>query len=68
MYLGLSMEIVLYSGRHSFATRVMKATGDLSLVMRTLGHSSAQTAMIYQHPSLETVRAIVNGTGAEAPR
>jgi integrase len=66
--LGLSKEIVLYSGRHSFATKVMGATGDLSLVMRSLGHTSAQTAMIYQHPSLETVRAIVNGTGAEAPR
>jgi integrase len=66
--LGLSKEIVLYSGRHSFATKVMGATGDLSLVMRVLGHSNAQTAMIYQHPSLETVRAIVNGNGAEAPR
>lgn len=66
--LGLSKEIVLYSGRHSFATKVMGATGDLALVMRTLGHSSAQTAMIYQHPSLETVRAIVNGSGAEASR
>lgn len=59
--LGLSKEIVLYSGRHSFATRVMGATGDLSLVMRALGHSNAQTAMIYQHPSLEIVRSVING-------
>ena len=43
--LGLSKEIVLYSGRHSFATKVLGATGDLSLVMRALGH---------------TVRAVVN--------
>jgi integrase len=57
---GLSKEIVLYSARHSFATKVMGATGDLSLVMRALGHSNAQTAMIYQHPSLETVRALIN--------
>lgn len=57
---GLPKEIVLYSARHSFATKVMGATGDLSLVMRALGHSSAQTAMIYQHPSLETVRSIIN--------
>jgi hypothetical protein len=28
--------------------------------MRALGHTNAQTAMIYQHPSLERVRAIVN--------
>ena len=38
------------------ATKVLAATGDLSLVMRTLGHSNAQTAMIYQHPSMEDVR------------
>jgi site-specific recombinase XerC len=65
--LGLSKEIVLYSGRHSFATKVMKATGDLSLVMRALGHSNAQTAMIYQHPSLETVRSVINDGHEAAP-
>jgi len=57
---GLSKELVLYCARHTFATKVMGATGDLSLVMRALGHSNAQTAMIYQHPSLETVRSVVN--------
>jgi site-specific recombinase XerD len=46
--------------------KVMGATGDLSLVMRALGHSSAQTAMIYQHPSLERVRSVVNEGYAEA--
>jgi hypothetical protein len=44
----------------SLATKIMGATGDLSLVMRALGHTNAQTAMIYQHPSLERVRAVVN--------
>lgn len=57
---GLSKEIVLYSARHTFATKIMGATGNLSLVMRALGHTNAQTAMIYQHPSLETVRTVVN--------
>lgn len=61
---GVSKEIVLYSARHTFATKVMGATGDLSLVMRALGHTNAQTAMIYQHPSLERVRSVVN----ERPR
>jgi integrase len=60
----LSKEIKLYSARHTFATKVMGATGDLSLVMRALGHTNAQTAMIYQHPSLEKVRSIMN----ERPR
>jgi integrase len=63
---GLPKEIVLYCARHTFATKVMGATGDLSLVMRALGHSNAQTAMIYQHPSLETVRSVVNGEYAES--
>ena len=63
---GLSKEIVLHSARHTFATKVMGATGELSLVMRALGHSSAQTAMIYQHPSLERVRSVVNEGHAEA--
>jgi integrase len=62
---GLSKEVVLYCARHTFATKVMGATGDLSLVMRALGHSSPQTAMIYQHPSLETVRSVVNGVHSE---
>ncbi len=56
----LSSAIKLYSARHTFATKIMGATGDLSLVMRALGHTNAQTAMIYQHPSLERVRAVVN--------
>jgi len=33
----VSKEIVLYSARHTFATKVMGATGDLSLVMHALG-------------------------------
>ncbi|MCU1226503.1 MAG: site-specific recombinase XerD [Edaphobacter sp.] len=64
---GLSKDIVLYSARHSFATKVMGATGDLSLVMRALGHSNAQTAMIYQDPSLETVRSVVNDNQVTTP-
>ena len=56
----LSKEIVLYSARHTFATKVMGASGDLPLVMRALGHTNALTAMIYQHSSLENVRKIVN--------
>lgn len=58
---GVSKAIVLYSARHTFATKLMRATGDLSLVMRSLGHTNAQTAMIYQHPDIETVRSVMNG-------
>jgi integrase len=62
----LSSEIKLYCARHTFATKVLAATGNLSLVMRTLGHSNAQTAMIYQHPSMEDVRQVVNARPSPA--
>lgn len=56
----LSKEIALNCARPTFATKVMGTTGDLALVMRSLGHTNEQTAMIYQHPSLEKVRAVVD--------
>ena len=56
----LSSEIKLDSVRHTLATKIMGATDDLSLVMRALGHTNAQTAMIYQHLSLGWVRDVVN--------
>ena len=65
----LPTEIKLYSARHTFATNIMTATGNLPLVMRTLGHTNAQTAMIYQHPNVEDVREVVNARpSAPAPK
>jgi integrase len=65
----LSSDIKLYSARHTFATKLLTATGNVSLVMRTLGHSNAQTAMIYQHPNIEDVRQVVNARPlAPAPK
>jgi integrase len=57
---GLPPKIVLYSARHSFATHALAATGNLAAVMKALGHSSAQTAMIYQHPGIEAIRQAVD--------
>lgn len=57
--LGLSSKLVLYSARHTFGTRVLAATGNLAAVMKAMGHASAQTAMIYQHPSLDLIRQAV---------
>lgn len=51
---------VLYCARHTFATEVLGATGNLALVMKTMGHSDAKTAMVYQHPAIETVRQVVD--------
>jgi integrase len=57
---GVGRDIVLYSARHTFATRVLAATGNLAVLMRAMGNASPQTAMIYQHPGLEAVRQAID--------
>ena len=43
-------------------------TGNLAAVMKTMGHRDIKTAMHYQHPELEIVRAALdyNAGGASA--
>ena len=60
---GLPEKLVLYyCGRHDYGTRVLQGTGNLAVVMRAMGHGSPSTAMKYQHPELEQVRRVLNGT------
>jgi len=54
---GLAKELVLYCARHDYGTRILMRTGNLAAVMRTIGHRDVKTAMHYQHPELEVVRA-----------
>ena len=66
---GLPEDLVLYSARHTFGTKLLESTGNLSLVMRAMGHSSVQTTMIYQHPDLEIIRTVMDGdTNESRPR
>ena len=53
-------DLVLYCGRHDYGTRILKRTGNLAAVMRTMGHKDVKTAMQYQHPELEIVRAALD--------
>jgi integrase len=57
---GLPKELVLYCARHDYGTRVLMRTGNLAAVMRTMGHRDVKTAMHYQHPELEVVRAALD--------
>ncbi len=57
---GLPEDLVLYCGRHDYGTRILKGTGNLAAVMRTMGHKDVKTAMQYQHPELDIVRAALN--------
>lgn len=62
---GLPQKLVLYCGRHDFGTRLLKETGNLKLVMQTMGHVDTKTALKYQHPELEIVRLALNRTEPE---
>jgi hypothetical protein len=57
---GLPEDLVLYCGRHDYGTRILKRTGNLAAVIRTMGHRDVKTAMQYQHPDLEIVRAALD--------
>ena len=57
---GLPKELVLYCARHDYGTRILTRTGNLAAVMRTMGHRDVKTAMHYQHPELEIVRAALD--------
>ena len=64
---GLPKELVLYCARHDYGTRILTRTGNLAAVMRTMGHRDVRTAMHYQHPELEIVRAALDyGVAAES--
>ena len=57
---GLPKDLVLYCARHDFGTYLLRRTGNLKLVMDTMGHSDVPTAMKYQHPELTIVREVLN--------
>jgi Phage integrase family len=65
---GLPKGLVLNCGRHDFGTRVLKKTGNLKLVMQTMGHVDVKTAMKYQHPELDIVRSALNETEPDVPQ
>jgi len=57
---GLPKDLVLYCARHDYGTRILTRTGNLAAVMKTIGHRDVKTAMHYQHPELEIVRAALD--------
>lgn len=57
---GLAKNLVLYCGRHDFGTVITARTGNLKAVMKVMGHKDVKTAMRYQHPEVDIVRAALN--------
>lgn len=62
--LGLPRDLVLYSARHTFATDLVGATGNLSQTQRTLGHASISTTTRYLHPSVAALGTIMDERNA----
>ena len=62
--LALPKDLVLYSARHTFATDMLEATGNLALVQKMMGHESIMTTQRYLHPELKDVAQLVNERNA----
>jgi Phage integrase family len=58
---GIPADLVLYSGRHTFATDLLDRTGNIKLVSGTLGHASVETTARYLHPSKKGLAEHING-------
>jgi len=52
---GFDRHVHFHSLRHSFCTRLWKATGDLRLVQEAARHASPTTTSIYTHPTTEDI-------------
>lgn len=57
---GLPENLVLYCARHDFGSYLLSKTGNLKAVMEAMGHADVKSAMNYQHPEMELVRAAMN--------
>lgn len=56
----LPKNLVLYCSRADFGTVIMIRTGNLKAVMKVMGHRDVKTAMKYQRPEVDIVRAALN--------
>ncbi len=65
---GLPKNLVLYCGRHDFGTVITARTGNLKAVMKVMGHRDLKTALRYQHPELDIVRAALNQQPGDPPQ
>jgi integrase len=65
---GIPDDLVLYSGRHTFATDLLDRTGNIKLVSEVLGHASVLTTERYLHPSKRGLAEHINARNATRSR
>lgn len=57
---GLPDDLVLYCARHDYGSYVLRTTGNLKLVMDTMGHRDVRSALTYQHHEVDVAREVIN--------
>ena len=62
--LGISDDLKMYCGRHTYGTDVMQTTGDPFLVRDTMGHADLKTTNGYMHPNLARAKAAIDQRNA----
>lgn len=62
---GLPKDVVLYSARHTFATDLTEATGDVTKTQKTLGHTKLNTTLRYVHSTVADTGRIMDARNAE---
>jgi integrase len=62
---GFPKAVVLYCARHTFATDITKATGNITETQKTLGHTSLKTTARYVHANVAQTGAVMDARNAE---
>jgi integrase len=62
---GLPKAVVLYCARHTFATDITRATGNITETQKTLGHTSLKTTQRYVHANVARTGAFMDARNAE---
>jgi len=57
----------IHGARHHAATTLLRATGNLKLTQRMLGHASIQSTMRYAHATEDDLRTALNGLSPISP-
>jgi integrase len=62
--LGIPDQLKLYCARHTFGTVAMAEAKDPGLVRETMGHGDLNTTMVYMHPDIDRIKAIIDRRNA----